>query len=158
MTKMKYFWGKTFPLQFVRLYNRYKNYKRSTNRNWMPPRLNLIGQITIYLAPAIVIFIFFPAMLFTYFEGWDYTISIYYAFVTLTTIGKTVFFLKYNKSQWRFGNEILLTILRFFVGFGDYVPTFQPHQERSFGIYFVLYQLFIIAWFIIGTRPCFLLT
>lgn len=37
------------------------------------------------------------------------------------------------------------------VGFGDYVPTFQPHQERTFGTYFVLYQLFILLWFITGT-------
>lgn len=78
----------TFPLQFVRLYNRYKNYKRSTNTNWVPPRLSFIGQVVLYLLPAMVVFIFFPAVLFTYFEGWDYTISAYYAFVTLTTIGK----------------------------------------------------------------------
>lgn len=111
------FWGKSFE----KLYNRYKRYKMSTNRNWVPPKLSLIGQITLYLFPAMIIFIFFPAMLFTYFEGWDYTISIYYSFVTLTTIG-----------------------------FGDYVPTFQPHQERTFGIYFVFYQLFILVWFITG--------
>lgn len=108
-------WIKTFLLQFVKLYNRYKRFKISTNHNWVPPRLNLIGQITLYLLPAMIIFIFFPAMLFTYFEGtlefnlflssfaifiknlfifskgWDYTISIYYAFVTLTTIGKVYY-------------------------------------------------------------------
>lgn len=50
--------------------------------------MSLIGLIALYLAPAIVVFIFFPAMLFTYFEGWDYTVSVYYAFVTLTTIGR----------------------------------------------------------------------
>jgi Ion channel len=82
---------KLLPLQFVRLNNRYKKYKRSTDRNWVPPRVSLIGQITLYLIPAIIVFIFFPAMLFTYFEDWDYTISIYYAFVTLTTIGEISF-------------------------------------------------------------------
>lgn len=79
---------KLFPLQFERLYDRYKRYKMSTNYNWVPPKLSLIGQISLYLVPATIIFIFFPSMLFTYFEGWDYTISIYYSFVTLTTIGK----------------------------------------------------------------------
>lgn len=83
--------------------------------------MNLIGQITLYLLPGLVFFIFLPATLFTYFEDWDYTISIYYAFVTLTTIG-----------------------------FGDYVPTFQKHQERTYGTYFVFYQLFILFWFITG--------
>lgn len=75
--------------QFVRLYDRYKKYKMSTNRNWVPMQLNLIGQVTFYLMPAMIVFIFFPACLFTYFEGWEYTISVYYAFVTLTTIGKS---------------------------------------------------------------------
>lgn len=83
--------------------------------------MNLIGQVTLYLLPGLIFFIFLPATLFTYFEDWDYTISIYYAFVTLTTIG-----------------------------FGDYVPTFQKHQERTYGTYFVFYQLFILFWFITG--------
>ena len=108
-------------LQFIKLYTRYKTYKLSTNRNWVPRKMNLIGQITLYLLPGLVFFIFLPATLFTYFEDWDYTISIYYAFVTLTTIG-----------------------------FGDYVPTFQKHQERTYGTYFVFYQLFILFWFITG--------
>lgn len=28
-----------------------------------------------------------PACLFVLFEGWDYALAVYYAFVTLTTIG-----------------------------------------------------------------------
>lgn len=36
------------------------------------------------------------------------------------------------------------------IGFGDYVVSFQPHQEREFGIYFLFYQIFIIIWFIFG--------
>jgi len=38
----------------------------------------------------------------------------------------------------------------YFKGFGDYVPTFQKHQEREYGIYFILYELFIVCWFIAG--------
>lgn len=78
-------------------------------------------QITLYLIPGIIVFIFVPSCLFTYFEGWDYSISVYYSFVTLSTIG-----------------------------FGDFVPTFQSHQEKTFGTYFILYEIFIIFWFIAG--------
>lgn len=133
----------------MRLYNRYKNYKRSTNHNWVPPEFGFIGQIVLYLLPAMVVFIFFPAVLFTYFEGWDYTISAYYAFVTLTTIGKALI----HKAFIRNVNmeRVFFLLLQ---GFGDYVPTFQPHQEREFGIYFVFYQLFILLWFITGNRQC----
>ncbi|CRK98020.1 CLUMA_CG011389, isoform A, partial [Clunio marinus] len=111
------FWGRTF----VRLYNRYKRYKLSSNHNWVPPRLNLVAQVILYFVPALIVLIFLPSILFSYFEQWDYSISVYYSFVTLTTIG-----------------------------FGDYVPTFQPEQERSFGIYFVFYQIFIFLWFTAG--------
>lgn len=36
------------------------------------------------------------------------------------------------------------------IGFGDFIPTFQPHQEREFGIYFQLYQGFVLLWFVFG--------
>lgn len=65
----------------------------------MPRRLGMIAQISLYLLPASVILIFLPSCLFTYFEGWPYSVSVYYSFVTLSTIG-----------------------------FGDFIPTFQPHQ------------------------------
>lgn len=75
----------------------------ATTKNYMPVRFTLIGRILLYLIPGIIFFIFLPSVLFTYFEDWPYTTSIYYSFVTLTTIG-----------------------------FGDYVATFQPHQVISF--------------------------
>lgn len=66
----------------------------------MPPRWSMICQITLSLIlPAMIILIFLPSLIFTYFEGWDYSISVYYSFVTMTTIG-----------------------------FGDYVPTFNYDQ------------------------------
>jgi hypothetical protein len=77
--------------------------------------------VILYLIPGIIIFIFIPACLFTYFEDWPYDVSVYYAFVTLTTIG-----------------------------FGDYVPTFQAHQEHVYGVAYVFYQVFIILWFFSG--------
>lgn len=71
----------------------------SYNKNYVPRRLGMIAQISLYLIPASVILIFLPSCLFTYFEGWPYSVSVYYSFVTLSTIG-----------------------------FGDFIPTFQPHQ------------------------------
>lgn len=46
-----------------------------------------MGQIALYLLPGFLFFIFMPACLFVLFEGWDYALAVYYAFVTLTTIG-----------------------------------------------------------------------
>lgn len=69
------------------------------------PQLGLITQITLTLVPASLILIFLPSCLFTYFEGWSYSVSVYYSFVTLSTIG-----------------------------FGDFIPTFQPHQVISISI------------------------
>lgn len=65
----------------------------------MPPQLGLLTAILIALIPGIGIFILLPALVFTYFEKWSYSISIYFAYVTTTTIG-----------------------------FGDYVPTFGADQ------------------------------
>lgn len=47
----------------------------------------MLGQIFLYLVPGFLFFIFLPACIFVVFEGWDYVAAIYYAFVTLTTIG-----------------------------------------------------------------------
>lgn len=71
----------------------------ATNKNYMPHQLGLIAQIILYLIPGIVIFLFLPSLIFSYFENWSYSVAIYYSFVTLSTIG-----------------------------FGDFVPTFADHQ------------------------------
>lgn len=49
-----------------------------------------------------------------------------------------------------FSSSFLFLFIAIKIGFGDYVPTFQPHQERTFGVYFTLYQIFILVWFIAG--------
>lgn len=85
--------------QFITAHERYKAYKIATNKNYIPHQLGLIAQIILYLIPGIVIFLFLPSLIFSYFEEWTYSVAIYYSFVTLSTIG-----------------------------FGDYVPTFAPHQ------------------------------
>lgn len=93
----------------------------ANNKNYVPQKLSMIGRISLMLVPAAIVLVFLPSCLFTYFEGWPYSVSVYYSFVTLSTIG-----------------------------FGDFIPTFQPHQERTFGIYFQFYQVFVMVWFIFG--------
>lgn len=98
-----------FCLQFLSAHERYKAYKMATKKNYVPRRLGLIAQIVVYLLPGIVIFLFLPSLLFSYFEDWPYSVSIYYSFVTLTTIG-----------------------------FGDFVPTFQPQQVSPAKLMFMI--------------------
>ncbi|KAM8719602.1 hypothetical protein ACLKA7_005783 [Drosophila subpalustris] len=109
------FFGKTFEA----IYRRYKKYKMSTNDHYVPPQLGLITTVVIALIPGIALFLLLPAWVFTYFESWPYSISLYYSYVTTTTIG-----------------------------FGDFVPTFGPNQPREFGGWFVVYQIFVVVWFI----------
>lgn len=71
----------------------------ATSKNYMPHQLGLIAQIILYLIPGIVVFLLLPSLIFSYFEEWSFADAMYYSFVTLSTIG-----------------------------FGDFVPTFGPHQ------------------------------
>lgn len=50
-------------------------------------KLGFAAQALLYLIPGIIIFIILPAVAFMYFEDWEYDLAVYYAFVTLTTIG-----------------------------------------------------------------------
>lgn len=112
------------------MYQRYKAYKRAhfENDDYAPQQLSMIAQITLTLLPASLVLIFLPSCLFTYFEGWPYSVSVYYSFVTLSTIG-----------------------------FGDFIPTFQPHQvskrilqeDDSCASYFYLKLLSLL---LTGTR------
>ncbi|XP_037038541.1 open rectifier potassium channel protein 1-like [Bradysia coprophila] len=110
-----------FAATYVRLHKQYMEYKHANTKNYVPPAVGFAGKICMYLTPGLVIFIFVPAILFSYFEEWDYVRSVYYSFVTLST-----------------------------VGYGDLVPTFQSHQEREFHLYFLAYEIFIIFWNIAG--------
>lgn len=115
-----------------------------------------------------IIFIFFPAMLFTYFEGFlrlqpflwlsinffsspffQKVGTIRFQFITLLLRWQPLvnFIIKFQSAF----NVYKLSFFSLCEGFGDYVPTFQPHQERTYHIYFVFYQLFILLWFITGT-------
>ncbi|XP_075155041.1 open rectifier K[+] channel 1 [Haematobia irritans] len=111
--------GEYFGKTFQAIYRRYKKYKMNHNVHYVPPQLGLITTVLIALVPGITLFLLIPSWVFSYFEDWPYSLAFYYSYVTTTTIG-----------------------------FGDYVPTFQPQQPREFGGWFVVYQIFIIVWFI----------
>ncbi|XP_026464332.1 LOW QUALITY PROTEIN: open rectifier potassium channel protein 1-like [Ctenocephalides felis] len=83
LTQLSNYFGRTF----TKLYKKYKAHKSATNSNYEVLRLGLAGQVLLYLIPGVTFFIFIPACLFVLFEDWDYDIAVYYAFVTLTTIG-----------------------------------------------------------------------
>ncbi|XP_026752699.2 open rectifier potassium channel protein 1 [Galleria mellonella] len=82
--------GEYFGLQLISVYRKYKrrNVKRADNLSYCFNNLGMLGQIFLYLVPGFLFFIFLPACLFVVFEdGWDFVAAVYYAFVTLTTIG-----------------------------------------------------------------------
>ncbi|KAM0727834.1 Open rectifier potassium channel protein 1 [Formica fusca] len=88
--------GEFFSHVFIKAHQKYKSYKSGqsssdyTSKKPTPfetRKVGLAAQILMYLTPGFVMFIFFPAFLFSHYEGWSYDQSVYYAFVTLTTIG-----------------------------------------------------------------------
>ncbi|XP_071441707.1 open rectifier potassium channel protein 1 [Hetaerina americana] len=72
--------GEFFSKTFLRAHHRYKEHHYES-------RISLITDIILYLIPGFILFIFLPAGIFVVFEGWPYDVAVYYAFVTLTTIG-----------------------------------------------------------------------
>ncbi|XP_034833006.1 open rectifier potassium channel protein 1 [Maniola hyperantus] len=81
--------GEYFGRQLISVYRKYKrkDEKRADKLDYFFSNLGMLGQIFLYLVPGFLFFIFLPACIFIVFEGWDYVAGIYYAFVTLTTIG-----------------------------------------------------------------------
>lgn len=91
--------GEFFSHVFIKVHQKYKSYKSGQSSDYASKKstpfetrkwarcVGLAVQILMYLTPGFVMFIFFPAFLFSHYEGWSYDQSVYYAFVTLTTIG-----------------------------------------------------------------------
>ncbi|XP_074039309.1 open rectifier K[+] channel 1 isoform X2 [Leptinotarsa decemlineata] len=108
--------GEYFGKSFKKLYRRWKSLNIEKNS----AKLGLIGQIILYAVPGLTFFIFLPSTIISFFEGWNYDVAVYFAFVTLTTIG-----------------------------FGDYVAGvqnvhgFDPLIEAG-------YQIFLLVWVIGG--------
>lgn len=84
------------------MYDRFVEANLISRKRYIEWRLNVFGQFFVFLAPGMILFIFLPALVFTYAEKWDYESSVYYAFVSLTTIG-----------------------------FGDYAATFQNRSDNE---------------------------
>ncbi|KAG5892028.1 hypothetical protein JTB14_029658 [Gonioctena quinquepunctata] len=108
--------GEYFGKSFKKLYRRWK----SVNIEKSSAKLGLIGQIILYAVPGLTFFIFLPSTIISFFEGWDYDVAVYFAFVTLTTIG-----------------------------FGDYVAGVQNVHELE-PLVEAGYQLFLLIWVIGG--------
>lgn len=110
--------GEFFGNVFVRAHKKYKTYKEGhfDSPKRLTPletrRAGLAAQIFMYLAPGFVMFIFFPAFLFSYYEGWQYDEAVYYAFVTLTTIGFGDYVAGQDNTK---GNGILWIIYKIFL-------------------------------------------
>ncbi|XP_043527151.1 uncharacterized protein LOC122537753 isoform X1 [Frieseomelitta varia] len=86
--------GEFFGHVFVKAHQKYKSYKHGHSdyyarklTTFETGKVGLAAQIFVHLMPGFVMFIFFPAFLFCYYERWTYDEAVYYAFVTLTTIG-----------------------------------------------------------------------
>ncbi|XP_050298640.1 open rectifier potassium channel protein 1 isoform X2 [Anthonomus grandis grandis] len=79
--------GDFFGKSFTKLHQRWKNSKLEAKIDYDMARFGLIGQVILYLVPGFTFFIFLPSTIMTVFEGWDYDVSVYYSFVSLTTIG-----------------------------------------------------------------------
>ncbi|KAE8749110.1 hypothetical protein FOCC_FOCC004279 [Frankliniella occidentalis] len=66
-------------LQFLRARDKYRAHRHDG--------MSLAGSILMYFCLGFFVFIISPSFLFMYFEGWAFDEAIYYAFVSLTTIG-----------------------------------------------------------------------
>ncbi|XP_060520773.1 open rectifier potassium channel protein 1 [Cylas formicarius] len=75
--------GEFFGNSFTKLYQRWKK----TRLDYDTAKLGLVGQVVLYLVPGFTFFVFLPSTIMTVFEGWEYDVSVYYAFVSLSTIG-----------------------------------------------------------------------
>ncbi|XP_037079935.1 potassium channel subfamily K member 16-like [Pollicipes pollicipes] len=62
-------------------------YDSKWEKKYGKSRWSLAGFTALYLLVGFLLFVFAPALVFTWLEGWSYRVSVYYAFITLSTIG-----------------------------------------------------------------------
>ncbi|CAG9762415.1 unnamed protein product [Ceutorhynchus assimilis] len=104
--------GDFFGKSFKKLHQRWKNSKLEAKIDYATAKLGLIGQVILYLIPGFTFFIFLPSTIMTVFEGWNYDVSVYYSFVSLTTIGFGDYVAGGNDT---FGFGFLYTVYQYFL-------------------------------------------
>ncbi|XP_076063209.1 uncharacterized protein LOC143038106 isoform X3 [Oratosquilla oratoria] len=72
--------GEFFSTKIIRAHHKFKEIHYES-------KVNVFVDTVFYLVPGIMVFIFLPAGVFVAIEGWNYIEAVYYAFITLTTIG-----------------------------------------------------------------------
>nr|CAD7260803.1 unnamed protein product [Timema shepardi] len=120
--------------RFLRVHRRYKTQRHET-------RAGLVTDIILYLIPGFVVFIFLPAGAFVYFENWTYDEAVYYAFVTLTTIG--------------FGDFVAVIFTKPALRLFNTKPKLRyAHAQRQsykgHDDLFLVYKIFLIVWILFG--------
>lgn len=91
-----------------------------------------------YLTPGLIIFIFLPAGLFCVFEeDWDYIEAVYFAFVTLTTIGFGDLVAGINPGNFAIRIDTTNCLLG------------QQNSEDA-GAGLVAYKILLVCWVIFG--------
>lgn len=85
-------------------------------------------QVCVYLIPGLICFIILPAIIFFYIEDWNYLDCIYFAFITLMTIG-----------------------------FGDFVAGRNAKVLSKLGNWKVVYEGALIVWIIFGLGYLFMI-
>ncbi|XP_040581421.1 uncharacterized protein [Lepeophtheirus salmonis] len=89
---------------------------------------SIMFNIIIYLIPGVAVFVLIPALIFHYIEGWSYLDSVYYAYITLTTIG-----------------------------FGDFAAGRNNDILRSLDSWSLIYESFILIWIMFGLGYIFMI-
>ncbi|KAF4532849.1 hypothetical protein B566_EDAN001452 [Ephemera danica] len=109
--------GEYFSRTFLRAHHRYREAPE------VESRFALLLKVGQYLAAGICIFILLPAVVFAVAENWSYEESVYYAFITLSTIG-----------------------------FGDYVAGYMTTYDtwKQAPSLLAVYRTFIVLWIVFG--------
>ncbi|XP_050422219.1 open rectifier potassium channel protein 1 [Adelges cooleyi] len=120
--------GSFFESRILRAHYSYKT------QRMMGPQLSLIVDIITYLIPGIIVFILVPSAVIAYFEKWTFDESVYFAFVTLTTIGYGDFVAgqTVNTNIWYNAYKVFLVFwIMFGLGYLFMILSFISRAMRS---------------------------
>ncbi|XP_050542134.1 open rectifier potassium channel protein 1 isoform X2 [Daktulosphaira vitifoliae] len=120
--------GSFFESRILRAHYSYKT------QRMMGPQLSLIVDIISYLIPGIIVFILVPSAVISHFEQWEFDESVYFAFVTLTTIGYGDFVAgqTVNTNIWYNAYKVFLVFwIMFGLGYLFMILSFISRAMRS---------------------------